>query len=335
MKFNTPTLVVAGVVGAALIWLVFLADRGSTVPDGIVYGNGQIEAVQVDIATKLSGRVAQVNAAEGDLVKRGDLVATIDATQLKAQLARAEAEVASAESAVAAAVASVAQAEAQLALTDKELERSSRLVERGVTSQEVYDTRLSNHTVAKANLAAAKATLVSRERTVDAARAVAREIETQIADTRLIAPTLGRVLYRLAEPGEVLGAGGKVLTLVNLEDIYMEFFLPAADAFRVQIGGEARIKLDIFDAAIPAKVSFVSPTAQFTPKQVETLSERDKLMFRVKVRVPPELVRRHIEHVKTGVRGVAYVRLNGDTDQPWPEFLNRLPPSVSEGGSTS
>jgi HlyD family secretion protein len=178
---------------------------------------------------------------------------------------------------------------------------------------------------------------VARQRSVDSAKAIAAEIQTQIDDCILKSPTMGRVLYRLSEPGEVLGAGGKVLTLVNLADIYMEIFLPSAKAHRVSIGAEARIKLDILDVAVPAKVSFVSPEAQFTPKQVETPSERDKLMFRVKVRVPSELVLKYIERVKTGVRGVAYVRLSqmsGEKSE-WPEFLRKLPPEVMPSATSS
>ncbi|MEQ8747278.1 MAG: hypothetical protein RIE06_11510, partial [Roseibium album] len=88
--------------------------------------------------------------------------------------------------------------------------------------------------------------------------------------------------------------------------------------------------LDVLpDYAIPATVSFVSPEAQFTPKQVETLDEREKLVFRVRVRIPPELVAGRIEHVKTGLRGVAVVRV--DADAPWPESLNRrIPPELFE-----
>ncbi|HUS96239.1 MAG TPA: HlyD family efflux transporter periplasmic adaptor subunit, partial [Hyphomicrobiaceae bacterium] len=179
-----------------------------------------------------------------------------------------------------------------------------------------------------------EATLVSRQRSVEAAAAGAQEIQTQIDDCFLKAPTVGRVLYRLAEPGEVLSAGGKVLTLVNLADVYMEIFLPAAQAHRVSIGSPARIKLDILDFAVPATVSFVSPESQFTPKQVETHSEREKLMFRVKVRVPQKLILKHIDRVKTGVRGMAYVQVAvpgkpaGKTE--WPEFLQKLPPGIDD-----
>ena len=105
----------------------------------------------------------------------------------------------------------------------------------------------------------------------------------------------------------------------------MEIYLPAQDAVRVKIGADARIVFDIApEYAARAKVSFVAPEAQFTPKQVETRSERDKLMFRVKLTVPPERVLQYIERVKTGIRGVGYVRLDDAVE--WPERLDRQLP---------
>ncbi len=328
MSLSRPLAIGALTVLAVLAYLIWGGGDNDTIPDGIAYGNGRIEAVQVDISTRIAGRVLKISVQEGDLVQQGETVARIDCAQLQAQLLRAQADIASAQSQVATAEAVIAQANAKLILAERELDRAKRLVGQGHTSQEIYDTRINGRDVAKANLAAAKATLISRERIVDASRAAAKEVKTQIDDCTLKSPAMGRVLYRLAEPGEVLGSGGKVLTLVNLGNVYMEIFLAAAQAHRVNIGGEARIKLDILDFAIPAKVSFVSPKSQFTPKQVETPSERDKLMFRVKVRVPPELVTKHIDRVKTGVRGVAYIRLGGEITQDWPEFLKRLPPEV-------
>ncbi|KUO57698.1 MAG: hypothetical protein APF80_00995 [Alphaproteobacteria bacterium BRH_c36] len=322
-------LAVLGLAGLAAYLVLGNADDRVT-PEGIVAGNGRLEAVQVDIASKIPGRIETVLAKEGDLVKAGETLARIDTAQLKAQLLRAIAEIASAESQVAQAEAQIAQAQAQLKLAERELERADSLVKKGHTSQETFDTRLSSRDVARANLAASQATLVSRQRGVDAARAVKEEIETQINDCELASPTLGRVLYRLAEPGEVVASGGKVMTLVNLQDVYMEIFLPTAAAHRLAIGSEARIVIDGADFAIPATVTFVSPKAQFTPKQVETADEREKLMFRVKVRVPPELVEQHIDFVKTGIRGVAYVR-PGLNPPPWPVWLEkRFEPPVRE-----
>ena len=168
--------------------------------------------------------------------------------------------------------------------------------------------------------------LVSSERAVESASAEARRIQTQIDDSSLTAPRPGRIEYRLAEPGEVLASGGKVVTLLDLSDVYMTIFLPTAQAGRVFIGSEARIILDAApQLVIPAKVSFVSAQAQFTPREVETQSEREKLMFRVKVKIDPAVLRAHMEKVKTGLPGEAYVLLGSNAT--WPErFAVKLPP---------
>jgi HlyD family secretion protein len=155
---------------------------------------------------------------------------------------------------------------------------------------------------------------------VNVAQAQVATIQTRIDDATLRSPVLGRVLYKLAEVGEVLAAGGKAMTLVNLADVYMEIFLPSADAAKVKLGAEARIALDAMPGrAVPGYVSFVSPEAQFTPKQVETRSEREKLMFRVKIKVPEKIVVAFIDVVKTGIRGVGYVKL--DESAQWPSSL--------------
>jgi HlyD family secretion protein len=173
---------------------------------------------------------------------------------------------------------------------------------------------------AEAALAAARIDVDYREAAMAAAAARIERIRTDIADSTLTTPIRGRVLYRLAEPGEVLPAGGKVVTVLELTDVYMTIFLPTAEAGRTIIGAEGRIVLDAAPhLVIPAAVSFVAPRAQFTPKEVETRAEREKLMFRVKVQIDPELLARNSERVKTGLPGVAYVRL--DRHAEWPEHL--------------
>jgi len=313
--------VLASFMGFAA-WKVLLAP-GDQPPDGFARGNGRIEADLIDVSSRLPGRVKTINVREGDLVKLGDVLAVMDTVELEAQKMRALAAIASAEAAVAVAAAGVSQAEAKLALAESEVSRTETLSQKGVVSQEVLDIKRTEARLSEAGLAAAKASVEAQKRAVDAEKAALQQIEAQIADSTLYAPAVGRVLYRLAQPGEVVGIGGKVLTLVSLEDIYMEFFLPAAAAARLQLGDEARIVVDVMpDASIPATVSFVAPQAQFTPKQVETLEERESLMFRIRVRVPPELVQKQIERVKTGVRGVAWVRLTMQNGLPdWPEGL--------------
>ena len=179
---------------------------------------------------------------------------------------------------------------------------------------------------AEAALEAARIQVVQAEAAIDAAIARTERLKSEIEDSALKSTIVGRVLYRLAEPGEVLAAGGKVLTVLELTDVYMTIFLPTSQTGRVRVGSEARIKIDaVPEYTIPAKVSFVAARAQFTPKEVETRSEREKLMFRIKVKIDPALLKQHIEKVKTGVPAVAYVRL--DQSVPWPEQLKvQLPP---------
>jgi HlyD family secretion protein len=326
MSRKISVLLVLAVLAALLgfaVWKVFLAPSGLP-PEGFARGNGRIEADLVDISTRLSGRVAAITVQEGDLVAQGDILAVMDTTELEAQSMRAQAAVASAEAAVAVAQANVTKAAANLALADSELTRAETLNQREVISRENLDISRTQAQVAKAGLVAAQAETRAKERAVDAENANLREIGARIADSTLYAPLPGRVLYRLAQPGEVLGSGGKVLTLVSLGNVYMEFFLSAGAATRVRLGDEARIVVDARpDTAIPAIVSFVAPQAQFTPKQVETIEERESLMFRVRVRVPQQLIEARLAQVKTGVRGVAWVRLVGPdgTLTDWPEGL--------------
>lgn len=305
------------------VWKVLLAPSDLP-PEGFARGNGRIEADLIDISTRLTGRVAEITVREGDLVQPGDLLAVMDTSELEAQQMRAQAAVASAQAAVTVAEAGVTQAEARLALSQSELARTETLSARGVVTGEELDIRRTEAQLADAGLAAARAGVVAQQRAVDAENAALREIEARIADSALYAPAPGRVLYRLAQPGEVIGSGGKVLTLVSLGEIYMEFFLPASATPRVRLGDEARIVVDIRpDVSIPAVVSFVAPQAQFTPKQVETIEERESLMFRIRVRIPADLIAARLTQVKTGVRGVAWVRLVGQdgTVPDWPEGL--------------
>lgn len=325
-----PIVIIALVALVALgAWTVLFKPSGGP-PEGFARGNGRIEADLVDVSPRLAGRVAEIQVREGDRVKRGDVLAVMDTAELESQLNRAAAAVASAEAAAGVAAAQIVQAEAKLALAGSEQARAETLSKRDMLSHQELDIRRTETQVAAAALTAAKANLQARQRAIDAEAAARDQIATRIADSTLYAHGAARVLYRLAQPGEIIGGGGKLLTLVSLENIYMEFFLSANEAPRVKLGDEARVVPDITSqTAMPAVVSFVSPQAQFTPKQVETATERESLMFRIRVSIPPELIAARLDQVKTGVRGVAWVRLvSEDGSLPdWPPELS--PPLVA------
>ena len=331
MKVRKSLLIIlaALAVGGATAYVLVLQDQ-EALPNGFVQGNGRIEAEQVEIAPIIAGRVDRVLAAEGSLVAAGDLLVEMDTDELSAVLDRAQAEVALARQEKAEAGALVVQRQSELRWAAQELDRARTLLASDNISETVFEERETAFQVAEAVLGAARARVATTESRIAASEAEARRIAVQIEDSLLFAPMPGRVLYRLAEPGEVVAAGGPILTLLSLEDVYMEVFLPAREAGLLPIGAEARIVLDALpDYAIPAAVSFVSPEAQFTPKQVETMSEREQLVFRVRVRIPPNLVAGRIEHVKTGLRGIAVIRL--DPSKDWPEALERrIPPELFE-----
>jgi HlyD family secretion protein len=340
-------------VGAGAGYAAWLKFRSPEVPEGFARSNGRIEATEVDIATKLPGRVLDELVDEGDLVTAGQVVAHMNVDVLTAQLneARAQRDVAKSnadaarsvlaqrESEKAAAESRLAQREASLKLAASKFARRQALVKKGGASQEELETEESDfHSAeaavssAKADVAAAdaaiataKAQIIAAESSIAYAVATIERVQADIDDSTLKSPRDGRVQYRVAQPGEVLSAGGKVLNLVGIADVYMTFFLPTDWAGRASVGAETRL---VFDAApqfvIPAKVTFVADVAQFTPKTVETAEERQKLTFRVKAHISPELLKKQIRHVKTGLPGVAYVQL--DPQAPWPAHLQlRLP----------
>jgi len=318
-------LAAVGVALAALIGIRFWQSKRNALPEGIVEGNGRIEGKLVDVAAKEPLRVKELLVDEGDLVTPGQVLVRLDTDTLEAQLAEAKANIDAAEEKLAVARAGIVKQRSEINLASIEKNRSQNLVEEGAGSQRELDVRKTQVQTTRSALAEAEATLQTAIQEVEVARANAAVIQTRIDDATLKSPVTGRVLYRLAEAGEVLAPGGKALTLVNLEDIYMEIFLPSDQAARVKIGAEGRITVD-YDPkhAVPGYVTFVSPQAQFTPKQVETRSEREKLMFRVKIQLAKEIATQYVEILKTGVRGVGYVKVLDSA--VWPTRLQKLAP---------
>lgn len=305
------------IAGASYLWWRL---RMPELPPGIVAGNGRLEAVEVDVATKIAGRLLTLSPREGEQVQKQQVVATFDAEELAAQLRSSQAQVRQAREAVREARAGVRKAEVDVTLAGRTMQRTQELVQRGFVSDDRLDHERNALQSAESGLAAARVRVAAAEAAVEAATAQGQSLEAVVNDTSLKAPIAGRVLYRLAEPGEVIAPGGKVLTLLDMSEVFMTVFLPTAEAGKLAIGSPARIVLDAWPGQVlPATVSFVSPRAQFTPKEVETRSEREKLMFRIKVRVDGDWLARHQEIVKAGMPGMAYLRV--DPSQEWPAKL--------------
>ena len=308
------TVSAAAVSGAWATWSVMQRHSG---PGGVVSVNGRLEVQRIEIATKFPGQVLTVAVREGDVVKAGDAVAQMDTTDLQGQLegvramkkralqARSRAE---GERDVQAIKAQVAQLELdnafelrkQVLISDSELQK--RQAQRDGESRGV--------TIAQAAMGEAMAA-------AEEADAGMARLQNAIKDHTLRSPVAGRIEYRVVEPGSVIPAGGRVATVLDTSNVYMTMYLPSSAAGRVQVGDEARIVLDAApNLKLPAKVAFVSAEAQFTPKHVETASEREKLSYRIKLALSEDVAMQHAGLLKAGLTGNGFVRLHDEKDWP-------------------
>ena len=316
------------VVLAAIYFYSFM-NKQSNLPEGFASGNGRIETTQVDISSKLSGRLINIDSQEGDLVEKNQVLARLDIKELNTKLQEAIAYKQQAIENKNYALAIVEEKQSQLSLAKKDYDRANSLYKTKSIPLAEFQKNETLLQTAQAALSASKSQVISAQSTINATIAQIETIKVNIEDSKLYSPVKGRVLYKIAENGEIVANGGKVLVVLDLLNTYMTIFLPTSQAGLVDIGSEARIVLDaIPNIAIPAHVTFVSPLAQFTPKEIETQAEREKLMFRIKVKIDSNVLEKYFDRIKTGLPGVAYIKL--DKNVSWPDYLNNLPKKVSE-----
>jgi HlyD family secretion protein len=349
------------VLAAGAAFYAWRSLRPHGLPEGFASSNGRIEATEIDVAAKIAGRIREISVKEGDMVAAGQVVARMDTDVLQAQRREAEAQLKEALVAVETAKLVVTQREAEKLAAQSVVEQraaeldaaAKRFVrteplekERAVTPQQVDDDRArvqagkaavsaakAQVAASDANIGTARSQVLRAMASVEGARASIQRIQADIDDSELKSPKSGRVQYKVAEPGEVVAAGGRVLNVVDLSDVYMTFYLPTATAGRIPQGTDVHLVLDAFPQhVLPAKATFVADVAQFTPKTVQTEEERLKLTFRIKAHIDPALLQKYIAQVKTGLPGVAYVRLDPKAEWP-PQLQLRIPQQqkVTEG----
>ena len=322
LRFSIGLVVVLLAVGGAGFY--WWKHSQSQLPAGISWGNGRLEADEIDIDTKFPGRIAELSADIGDMVTAGQVVARMDTRDIQEQLKKSQAQVKQGQRAIDEANANLEQQRTQQTLATQELDRTQSLLKDGYATRELFDQRKQAVDAANAGLRAATERVAQAERALEASQHDVGLYTVNIADNDLVAPRDGRIQYRIANIGEVLAAGGKVFTMLDISYVYMDIYLPALEAGKIKVGTDARILLDAYpNSPIPAKVSFLASQAQFTPKTVETQSERDKLMFRIRVRIDPDRSREHAPSVRSGLPGVAYVLT--DTAVAWPKNLQGSP----------
>ncbi|MBH1985983.1 MAG: HlyD family efflux transporter periplasmic adaptor subunit [Burkholderiales bacterium] len=308
---------------AGLAW--WMNSQRDRLPDGIHRGNGRVEVERIEIAAKYPGRVIELPVREGDWVQAGDVIARQDPTDLLAQRVAVEAARERATQAMQRAGAETEVRRVQARIAQLELDHATRLKQDALVSGAEVERRTAQRDGERAGIQVATAAIGEATAARGEAEAQIQRINVALDDLVLRAPVAGRIEYRVVEPGSVIPSGGRVATLLNTSEVHMTVFLPTDVAGQLKLGDEARIVLDAAPQfVIPAVVSFVASEAQFTPKYVETASEREKLVFRVKLKVASELAGRYAPHVKAGLTGYGHVR--DDSRRPWPPSLSvKLP----------
>ena len=298
----------------------YYTTQQRALPAGIIGRNGQIEAEEIAIATKYAGRIAQVNFREGDEVTGGQILARMDTSEIEASLRAQKANTAQRNQDRDSAKSQLRQREAEFDLAKTEYARGVTLLAADAISRQRVDQQRTRVSTTEDAVTAANSALQAAEAAIAASIAEEQRLQHQVEDATLLAPKPGRILYKTAQAGETLPAGGQVGSMIDLSDVYLTMFFTSAESAKVALGAPARIVIDaVPNRPIPANVSFISPRAQYTPKQVETKEERERMMFRVKLRIPPELIEKNLARVKTGMLGMGYAKV--DPNAKWPEWL--------------
>jgi HlyD family secretion protein len=300
--------------------------RGQTLPAGIAKAEGRIEATQADVSSKYPGQLAEISVEEGTKVAIGQVIGGVSSPEFEARLRGAQSDLQAAQDGLAGAESEIASRQSALQFAKSDFERGQALMKSGFITKQSFEERQRNYESADAAVQNMTARRDQAQSAIKAAEAKVQQIEAMIHDLVLKSPRNGQVQYQLVQKGETVAAGEPIVTILDLTDLYMVIFLNAADSGRLGIGDEARVILDaVPDYVIPAEVSFVASDAQFTPKTVETEAEREKLMFRVQLRVDRQILQRYYGRVETGLRGSGFVRTKPDAN--WPAQLEvKLPP---------
>jgi HlyD family secretion protein len=277
--------------------------------DGLtLYGNVDIREVQLGF--RVAGRLEQMNFEEGDAVTAGAVLATLDDKPFEDGMALAEARVAEMQAHLAElrtgsrpqeieqARARVSEAQAALDNALREYKRQKELNDRDLSSQGLVDSTRAGRDEAAARLSASKEALglalegarIENIAAAEAALAGAiaqRELaQTQLQDTRLLAPNAGIILSRVREPGSIVGAGTPVYALSLTDTIYVRAYVDEPSLGKVVPGAEVVVTTDSSSRQYVGRVGFISPRAEFTPKTVETPELRTDLVYRLRIVIP-------------------------------------------------
>lgn len=301
-------------IGGAYAW--HHQQEANRIPDGIIYGNGRLEFTRVDVAVKYPGRIISLTAHEGDSVTAGQVLAQEDTGTVLAQRAQAQAQLDRAGSSAQRAMAELTARQSALRLAQDELRHAQTMRRQNLISDMEVTQRRTQVETSQSAVAATTAAVQEAQHAQAGATAQVQQIQSILDDMTIHAPVAGRIEYRVVETGSVLAPGGRVYAMLDPVDPYMTLFFPTKAISGLKTGDEARIKFDGLDQPVAATVSFIDTQAQFTPKYVETATEREQLMYRVKLRVTAAEQKRLGSVLKAGMTGNGYIRERQDV--AWP-----------------
>lgn len=297
--------------GVALVAVAVAATWAVRRPaDGRLAVTGTIEAIQVDVGAKITGRIVELTVREGQPVERGQLLARLDSEELTAEAWRADAALATAEAQlrdllagsrtqeIEQARAALRQATVSKEWYERELARARELFAKElVAAQEVdrakqaYDSAVANEVAARERLDLVQAgprlheVEVARARVAEA-RAAQALAQARLQQTRIVSPVTGVVLHKNVERGETVNPGVSLLTLLDPHDMWLRAYVPETDVGRIRLGQKASVMVDAYPGrAFPGTISEIGSEAEFTPKNVQTKKERVNLVFRIKIAI--------------------------------------------------
>ncbi len=271
-------LVILAVLCVAGYYYFFI--RQEIQPENVIIVSGNIEATEVRLSFRASGKIQKLYVDEGYLVKKGDIVARLDTDEL--EKAKNEAQ------------AKVRQAQAQLQKTEKDFQRIKELFDSNVTSQEKLDTAEAELQVACSNVDALEATLALAE--------------TRLGFAELKSPLDSFIIVKSAEEGEVVQEGSPVFTIIDLKNVWLTAYINETNLGKVTINQPAYVTIDTFPGEkFKGRVSFISQKAEFTPKQIQTQEERVKLVYRIKIDLENSDLK-----LKPGMPADGYIRYNNE-----------------------
>lgn len=308
---------------SAALTLTILAGCAADVPENSVRASGSVEATEVQVSSKVGGPLVEIKVAEGDRVTSGQLIARLDVTDTQLAIRRAETDrdqavaqlrllqagaraedIRQADAQVKTAEAEVVGARDDLAASETDFGRFDTLLKTSSGSQKQRDDAANRRDLARARLAAAEERVRAarenllrlrngaRREEVAAAQARVASAEAQIAtleqqatDATVTAPSDGIVTKKLVEAGEILAPRTAIVTVVDLDHAWANIYVDEPLVPRLRLGQEVMLHTDAGGSGLKGTITFISPKAEFTPRNVQTAEERSKLVYRIKVSV--------------------------------------------------